>query len=155
MYRRPSSSSLVEDLDSAVGSLNLWLCASSSEVICRKEHIRFRQCGCVDWRELQRERWDRDTHTLPQTNTASCLTKKIWTHGPLTSFFSTASISRCSHVQSIFDVGKVKRGAFAAGRKITRIISFSKKKPPRPGDPRISYSDPRQGQTPLHCHSLQ
>ncbi|XP_041799849.1 actin filament-associated protein 1-like 1 isoform X3 [Chelmon rostratus] len=41
--------------------------------------------------------------------------------------------------------GKVKRGAFAAGRKITRIISFSKKKPPRPGDPRISYSDPRQG----------
>ncbi|XP_036933968.1 actin filament-associated protein 1-like 1 isoform X2 [Acanthopagrus latus] len=41
--------------------------------------------------------------------------------------------------------GKVKRGAFAAGRKITRIISFSKKKPPRPGDPRVSYSDPRQG----------
>ncbi|KAM3613209.1 uncharacterized protein V6R79_022507 [Siganus canaliculatus] len=39
--------------------------------------------------------------------------------------------------------GKMKRGAFAAGRKITRIISFSKKKPPRPGDPRIS--DPRQG----------
>lgn len=41
--------------------------------------------------------------------------------------------------------GKVKRGPFAAGRKITRIISFSKKKPPRPGDPRTSYSDPRQG----------
>uniref|UniRef100_A0A3Q1FWE2 Actin filament-associated protein 1-like 1 n=1 Tax=Acanthochromis polyacanthus TaxID=80966 RepID=A0A3Q1FWE2_9TELE len=41
--------------------------------------------------------------------------------------------------------GKVKRGALAAGRKITRIISFSKKKPPRPGDPRTSYSDPRQG----------
>ncbi|XP_076595720.1 actin filament-associated protein 1-like 1 isoform X1 [Chaetodon auriga] len=41
--------------------------------------------------------------------------------------------------------GKVKRGAFAAGRKITRIISFSKKKPPRAGDPQISYSDPRQG----------
>ncbi|XP_029917171.1 actin filament-associated protein 1-like 1 isoform X2 [Myripristis murdjan] len=41
--------------------------------------------------------------------------------------------------------GKVKRGAFAAGRKITRIISFSKKKPPRPGDPRMAYSDPRQG----------
>ncbi|XP_029297898.1 LOW QUALITY PROTEIN: actin filament-associated protein 1-like 1 [Cottoperca gobio] len=41
--------------------------------------------------------------------------------------------------------GKVKRGAFAAGRKITRIISFSKKKPPRPGDPRTSYSDPRKG----------
>ncbi|KAM3866579.1 actin filament-associated protein 1-like 1 [Diretmus argenteus] len=41
--------------------------------------------------------------------------------------------------------GKVKRGAFAAGRKITRIISFSKKKPPRPGDPRVAYSDPRQG----------
>lgn len=50
-------------------------------------------------------------------------------------------------------VGKVKRGAFAAGRKITRIISFSKKKSPRPGDPRISYSDPRQGQTPLQCQS--
>lgn len=41
--------------------------------------------------------------------------------------------------------GKVKRGAFAAGRKITRIISFSKKKPPRPGDPRTGYNDPRQG----------
>ncbi|XP_040904570.1 actin filament-associated protein 1-like 1 isoform X2 [Toxotes jaculatrix] len=41
--------------------------------------------------------------------------------------------------------GKVKRGPFAAGRKITRIISFSKKKPPRPGDPRTSFSDPRQG----------
>ncbi|XP_059202630.1 actin filament-associated protein 1-like 1 isoform X1 [Centropristis striata] len=38
--------------------------------------------------------------------------------------------------------GKVKRGALAAGRKITRIISFSKKKPPRPGEPR---SDPGQG----------
>uniref|UniRef100_A0A8C6TCR1 Actin filament-associated protein 1-like 1 n=1 Tax=Neogobius melanostomus TaxID=47308 RepID=A0A8C6TCR1_9GOBI len=37
---------------------------------------------------------------------------------------------------------KVKRGAFAAGRKITRIISFSKKKPPRPG---ASLNDPRQG----------
>ncbi|XP_056239310.1 actin filament-associated protein 1-like 1 isoform X2 [Seriola aureovittata] len=41
--------------------------------------------------------------------------------------------------------GKVKRGAFAAGRKITRIISFSKKKSPRPGDPRTSFNDPRQG----------
>nr|XP_020449342.1 actin filament-associated protein 1-like 1 isoform X2 [Monopterus albus] len=41
--------------------------------------------------------------------------------------------------------GKVKRGPFAAGRKITRIISFSKKKTPRPGDPQTSYSDPRQG----------
>ncbi|MEQ2211266.1 hypothetical protein XENOCAPTIV_019083 [Xenoophorus captivus] len=40
---------------------------------------------------------------------------------------------------------KVKRGAFAAGRKITRIISFSKKKPSRSGDSRTSYSDPRQG----------
>lgn len=38
--------------------------------------------------------------------------------------------------------GKVKRGAFAAGRKITRIISFSKKKPPRPG---AAHNDPRQG----------
>ncbi|KAF3838087.1 hypothetical protein F7725_009855, partial [Dissostichus mawsoni] len=47
--------------------------------------------------------------------------------------------------------GKVKRGAFAAGRKITRIISFSKKKPPRPGDPRTSYSDPRQGS--LHFYN--
>ncbi|CAJ1058205.1 actin filament-associated protein 1-like 1 [Xyrichtys novacula] len=41
--------------------------------------------------------------------------------------------------------GKVKRGALAAGRKITRIISFSKKKSPRPGDPRSSFNDPRQG----------
>ncbi|KAM8848968.1 actin filament-associated protein 1-like 1 isoform 3-T3 [Synchiropus picturatus] len=41
--------------------------------------------------------------------------------------------------------GKVKRGAFAAGRKITRIISFSKKKPPRPGESRTTCADPRQG----------
>ncbi|XP_041654238.1 actin filament-associated protein 1-like 1 isoform X2 [Cheilinus undulatus] len=41
--------------------------------------------------------------------------------------------------------GKVKRGALAAGRKITRIISFSKKKLPRPGDSRTSFNDPRQG----------
>ena len=54
---------------------------------------------------------------------------------------------------SAFNAGKVKRGALAAGRKITRIISFSKKKAPRPGDPRTPYSDPRQGQTPLHSHS--
>lgn len=47
---------------------------------------------------------------------------------------------------SYLDAGKVKRGAFAAGRKITRIISFSKKKSPRSGDPRVSYSNPRQGQ---------
>lgn len=41
--------------------------------------------------------------------------------------------------------GKVKRGALAAGRKITRIISFSKKKTPRPGDPRVTFNNPRQG----------
>ncbi|CAN9514790.1 unnamed protein product [Ophioblennius macclurei] len=41
--------------------------------------------------------------------------------------------------------GKVRRGALAAGRKITRIISFSKKKFPRPGDPRATYTNPRQG----------
>ncbi|XP_031589204.1 actin filament-associated protein 1-like 1 isoform X2 [Oreochromis aureus] len=40
--------------------------------------------------------------------------------------------------------GKGKRGPFAAGRKITRIISFSKKKSTRTSDPR-TYSDPRQG----------
>ncbi|XP_033977220.1 actin filament-associated protein 1-like 1 isoform X1 [Trematomus bernacchii] len=50
--------------------------------------------------------------------------------------------------------GKVKRGAFAAGRKITRIISFSKKKPPRPGDPRTSYSDPRQGYVSVLVHQV-
>nr|XP_061783743.1 actin filament-associated protein 1-like 1 isoform X2 [Nerophis lumbriciformis] len=38
------------------------------------------------------------------------------------------------------DNGKVKRGAFAAGRKITRIISFSKKKVSR-----TAFTDPRQG----------
>ncbi|KAK7922565.1 hypothetical protein WMY93_009467 [Mugilogobius chulae] len=38
--------------------------------------------------------------------------------------------------------GKVKRGAFAAGRKITRIISFSKKKCQRQG---AVFNDPRQG----------
>lgn len=41
--------------------------------------------------------------------------------------------------------GKVRRGALAAGRKITRIISFSKKKFPWPGDPRATYTNPRQG----------
>ncbi|KAG7283086.1 hypothetical protein CRUP_033032, partial [Coryphaenoides rupestris] len=51
--------------------------------------------------------------------------------------FSTADYGR--------DNGKVKRGPFAAGRKITRIISFSKKKPPHPGDPRTSFTNPRQG----------
>ncbi|KAM6952513.1 actin filament-associated protein 1-like 1 isoform 2-T2 [Lycodopsis pacificus] len=50
-----------------------------------------------------------------------------------------------STVENCRENGKVKRGAFAAGRKITRIISFSKKKPPRPGDPRTSYTDPRRG----------
>uniref|UniRef100_A0A672F8E6 Actin filament-associated protein 1-like 1 n=1 Tax=Salarias fasciatus TaxID=181472 RepID=A0A672F8E6_SALFA len=39
----------------------------------------------------------------------------------------------------------VRRGALAAGRKITRIISFSKKKFPRPGDPRATFTNPRQG----------
>ncbi|XP_061581793.1 actin filament-associated protein 1-like 1 isoform X1 [Cololabis saira] len=41
--------------------------------------------------------------------------------------------------------GKVKKGPFSAGRKITRIISFSKKKCSRPGDSRTAFSDPRQG----------
>ncbi|KAL4631274.1 actin filament-associated protein 1-like 1 isoform X2 [Arapaima gigas] len=55
------------------------------------------------------------------------------------------------------DQGKAKRGALseltgsvsrAAGRKITRIISFSKKKPPLPGDHHTSSlddDDPRSG----------
>ncbi|XP_028316158.1 actin filament-associated protein 1-like 1 isoform X2 [Gouania willdenowi] len=47
--------------------------------------------------------------------------------------------------ESCRENGKVKRGALAAGRKITRIISFSKKKFPRPGDPRTTYRDPLQG----------
>ncbi|XP_051913698.1 actin filament-associated protein 1-like 1 isoform X1 [Hippocampus zosterae] len=42
--------------------------------------------------------------------------------------------------ENLRESGKVKRGAFAAGRKITRIISFSKKKTPR-----TVYNDPRQG----------
>lgn len=54
--------------------------------------------------------------------------------------------------------GKGKKGAFseltgsmsrAAGRKINRIISFSKKKPPLPGDnSNLSHSDdnPRCGE---------
>ncbi|XP_042159258.1 actin filament-associated protein 1-like 1 isoform X1 [Oncorhynchus tshawytscha] len=42
--------------------------------------------------------------------------------------------------------GKVKRGALAAGRKITRIISFSKRKPLLPGDaPPSLDTDPRRG----------
>uniref|UniRef100_A0A8C5F3Z7 Actin filament-associated protein 1-like 1 n=1 Tax=Gadus morhua TaxID=8049 RepID=A0A8C5F3Z7_GADMO len=54
--------------------------------------------------------------------------------------FSTVDI-----MFSFLSEGKVKRGPFAAGRKITRIISFSKKKPPRPGDPQTSFTNPRQG----------
>ncbi|XP_077387876.1 actin filament-associated protein 1-like 1 isoform X2 [Festucalex cinctus] len=42
--------------------------------------------------------------------------------------------------ENVRENGKVKRGAFAAGRKITRIISFSKKKTSR-----AAYNDPRQG----------
>ncbi|XP_045573882.1 actin filament-associated protein 1-like 1 isoform X2 [Salmo salar] len=41
--------------------------------------------------------------------------------------------------------GKVKRGALAAGRKITRIISFSKRKHLLPGDARPPSPDPRRG----------
>ncbi|XP_064875945.1 actin filament-associated protein 1-like 1 isoform X1 [Oncorhynchus nerka] len=43
--------------------------------------------------------------------------------------------------------GKVKRGALAAGRKITRIISFSKRKHLLPGDARPPSldTDPRRG----------
>ncbi|TRY88804.1 hypothetical protein DNTS_015018 [Danionella cerebrum] len=57
--------------------------------------------------------------------------------------------------ESVRDNGKPKRGALseltgtvsrAAGRKITRIISFSKRKPPLPGDARSSLEqDPRCG----------
>ncbi|XP_041846819.1 actin filament-associated protein 1-like 1 isoform X2 [Melanotaenia boesemani] len=54
-----------------------------------------------------------------------------------------------SAVENSRESGKVKRGAFAAGRKITRIISFSKKKPPRPGESRTAYIDPRQGHLSL------
>ncbi|KAJ8014954.1 hypothetical protein DPEC_G00021130 [Dallia pectoralis] len=41
--------------------------------------------------------------------------------------------------------GKVKRGALAAGRKITRIISFSKWKHPQPGDSRTLPADTDPG----------
>ncbi|XP_037531318.1 actin filament-associated protein 1-like 1 isoform X5 [Nematolebias whitei] len=44
---------------------------------------------------------------------------------------------------------KAKRGAFSAGRKITRIISFSKKKTPK-----TACADPRQGKPPLHSYTL-
>lgn len=61
--------------------------------------------------------------------------------------------------------GKPKRGALseltgtvsrAAGRKITRIISFSKRKPPLPGDIRGSLDqDPRCGRNPVSFLILQ
>ncbi|XP_038843195.1 actin filament-associated protein 1-like 1 [Salvelinus namaycush] len=41
--------------------------------------------------------------------------------------------------------GKVKWGALAAGRKITRIISFSKRKHLLPGDARPPDTDPQRG----------
>ncbi|XP_012988892.3 actin filament-associated protein 1-like 1 isoform X2 [Esox lucius] len=43
------------------------------------------------------------------------------------------------------DSGKVKRGALAAGRKITRIISFSKRKHPLPSDSRTLPTDTHPG----------
>lgn len=49
----------------------------------------------------------------------------------------------------------MKRGAFAAGRKITRIISFSKKKSSRSGGSRTSYGDPRQGSVSIHSQTLE
>uniref|UniRef100_A0A673W3E6 Actin filament-associated protein 1-like 1 n=1 Tax=Salmo trutta TaxID=8032 RepID=A0A673W3E6_SALTR len=51
----------------------------------------------------------------------------------------------CVHVRVCVCVGKVKRGALAAGRKITRIISFSKRKHLLPGDARPPSPDPRRG----------
>ncbi|KAJ8408862.1 hypothetical protein AAFF_G00246800 [Aldrovandia affinis] len=54
------------------------------------------------------------------------------------------------HTRDVREHGKAKRGALseltgsmsrAAGRKINRIISFSKKKPPLPGDPLSSAHD--------------
>ncbi|KAL2094870.1 hypothetical protein ACEWY4_009589 [Coilia grayii] len=60
-----------------------------------------------------------------------------------------------SHGRESFEQGKAKKGALseltgsmsrAAGKKINRIISFSKKKPPLPGEPHTaSLSDPRCG----------
>ncbi|KAL0973819.1 hypothetical protein UPYG_G00211620 [Umbra pygmaea] len=49
--------------------------------------------------------------------------------------------------ESSRDSGKVKRGALAAGRKITRIISFSKRKHPHRGDTQTTspHTDPRRG----------
>ncbi|XP_031427528.1 actin filament-associated protein 1-like 1b isoform X2 [Clupea harengus] len=60
-----------------------------------------------------------------------------------------------SHGRDSSEQGKAKKGALseltgsmsrAAGKKINRIISFSKKKPPLPGEPHASsLSDPRCG----------
>ncbi|XP_035290496.1 actin filament-associated protein 1-like 1 isoform X1 [Anguilla anguilla] len=59
-----------------------------------------------------------------------------------------------SHARDSREHGKAKRGALseltgsmsrAAGRKINRIISFSKKKPPLPGDPPLDEDNPRCG----------
>ncbi|XP_061104554.1 actin filament-associated protein 1-like 1 isoform X2 [Conger conger] len=58
------------------------------------------------------------------------------------------------HARDSREHGKAKRGALseltgsmsrAAGRKINRIISFSKKKPPLPGDPSPDEDNPRCG----------
>lgn len=61
----------------------------------------------------------------------------------------------------VSSTGKAKKGALseltgsmsrAAGKKINRIISFSKKKPPLPGEPHTtSLTDPRSGRKP-HRH---
>ncbi|XP_023677064.1 actin filament-associated protein 1-like 1 isoform X2 [Paramormyrops kingsleyae] len=70
-------------------------------------------------------------------------------------FVATGDI--CTLTRDNRDHGKAKRGALseltgsvsrAAGRKITRIISFSKKKPSQPEEPRTSSpddDDPRSG----------
>lgn len=159
------------------------LCASLSEVVCWEEHIGLRQRGRFNRRNLQRKQWEIHTvwnqwftvvifisrkSLLPTTsfkhlsNQSVKMGESVFNHLQQIHFDTVSLIFQVdafschfSALLFIFTVGKVKRGAFAAGRKITRIISFTKKKPPQSGVPRTACNNPRQGTVSPHfgvCH---
>uniref|UniRef100_A0A8C5ANP7 Actin filament-associated protein 1-like 1 n=1 Tax=Gadus morhua TaxID=8049 RepID=A0A8C5ANP7_GADMO len=94
-------------------------------------------CVCRAWGRVQR------SPRLPSSRRKAELDKRLSAEKNTSDSDSVGVINIVMF--SFLSEGKVKRGPFAAGRKITRIISFSKKKPPRPGDPQTSFTNPRQG----------
>ncbi|KAK1804569.1 hypothetical protein P4O66_020048, partial [Electrophorus voltai] len=89
-----------------------------------------------------------NSSTSPMTPRRTELDKRLSAEKPASDSDTVPSGECCR------DVGKVKRGALseltgtmsrAAGRKITRIISFSRRKPPLPGDPRWTSPEENPG----------